>query len=73
MFQYPTKFMTETNLSMASLKTPTFLSRLEYLWPKGTSKEWKGFLKYNYVYREGCRKQIVENQEEESQNKHYKM
>lgn len=73
MFKYPTRFMTETNLSRASMKTPTFLSRLQYLQPKSITKEWKGFLKYNCACREGCRKQIVANQGEESQNKHYKM
>lgn len=62
MFKHPTRFTTETNLNRASFKTSTFLSRLQYLWPKGTIKEWKGFLKYNCVCREGCRKQIVANQ-----------
>lgn len=52
MFKYPTRFTTETNLSKATLKTPTFLSRLQYLWPKGTTKEWKGFLKYICVGRD---------------------
>lgn len=73
MFKHPTRFTTETNLNRASFKTSTFLSRLQHLWPKGTIKEWKGFLKYNCVCREGCRKQIVANQGEKSQNKHYKM
>lgn len=43
------RFMAETNLKKASFKTCTFLSKLQYLWPKSPTKQWKEFLKYNCV------------------------
>lgn len=67
------RITTETNLNKDSFKASTSLSRLQYLWPKSTTKGWKRFLKYNHVCREGCRKQFIANEGEGSQGKHYKM